>query len=391
MTDDDCQRQAGSDSAAVQHGGADGSANTPEVGGLSNDPPTVTKEEICNFLSHNSQVFFKSQQIDDPDLTSQEKQSIALEIYNENKHKFLLRFGKYLQRDHLRHFELITSADQDETVFLIHELQRSLQTHDRDVKNRRYAAMQSMIKADNYFSEREIMKREPHLYEQMIGQYLTDAEKRVRDRVGEDCIPFSSILLDNYDNDEMEKLRKRQKREEGSEDDDDDTTMSEKSGGYNQDNKSIESDQLFPELPASQRKQWGNFEDEENDLPMSMPGPSKKPNRKREEKFITAAEREMLRQEFMGIMYENFLEGKDKDFDYSAVDNNSDLDDLEQIGQDKEDKYFDDDDDEHYVMETSHSPEFKGEKIERDDSEDELDIYMKHLNRHPTVVKQLDG
>lgn len=45
---------------------------------------------------------------------------------------------------------------------------------------------------------------------------------------------------------------------------------------------------------------------------------------KRKPRLLTAEERLLLRQEFVTTMYQNFLEGKDKDFfDYGTVDTNS--------------------------------------------------------------------
>ena len=47
--------------------------------------------------------------------------------------------------------------------------------------------------------------------------------------------------------------------------------------------------------------------------------------------------------ELIRLCHKLFLEGRDKDFDYSKIDNNSDYDDIKVIEQDNEDKYFDDD------------------------------------------------
>lgn len=41
-------------------------------------------------------------------------------------------------------------------------------------------------------------------------------------------------------------------------------------------------------------------------------------------------------------MRQRFLEGRDGDFDYSKVDTSDEYDNLEILGQDEEDKYFDD-------------------------------------------------
>ncbi|NWZ17312.1 CCD97 protein, partial [Agelaius phoeniceus] len=60
-----------------------------------------------------------------------------------------------------------------------------------------------------------------------------------------------------------------------------------------------------------------------------------------EEQLPDEAELELLRLEFTSRMHQNFLEGLDEDFDYSAVDANPELDALDLLGQDVEDRYFD--------------------------------------------------
>ncbi|KAL3253098.1 hypothetical protein MRX96_054670 [Rhipicephalus microplus] len=56
---------------------------------------------------------------------------------------------------------------------------------------------------------------------------------------------------------------------------------------------------------------------------------------------VSATEKRLLRNEFMNTMYESFLSGKDKDYDYESVDNNADFDSLQTRQHDEEEKYFD--------------------------------------------------
>lgn len=46
---------------------------------------------------------------------------------------------------------------------------------------------------------------------------------------------------------------------------------------------------------------------------------------------------------YVSGMYNSFLEGRDKNYDYELVDNNSDYDDLEIQEQDAQERYFDSD------------------------------------------------
>lgn len=85
-------------------------------------------------------------------------------------------------------------------------------------------------------------------------------------------------------------------------------------------------------------------------------------------------------------MLGKFLDGDDVDFDYEKVDNDADLDDIDQIDQDKEDKYFESDDDlddqEDVIIGNVTGNDFT------DTSEDELDVYMRQLNRNVKFIKQ---
>ena len=54
------------------------------------------------------------------------------------------------------------------------------------------------------------------------------------------------------------------------------------------------------------------------------------------------AERLRLRREFVEMMQERFLRGEDGEFfDYSTVDDDPDLDDLDQVSREAEEAYFD--------------------------------------------------
>ncbi|KAG0245109.1 coiled-coil domain-containing protein-domain-containing protein [Mortierella sp. GBAus27b] len=57
-------------------------------------------------------------------------------------------------------------------------------------------------------------------------------------------------------------------------------------------------------------------------------------------------DQEALRQEFVLLMKQRFLDGLDRTFDYSTIDFDENLDDLEQENYDQEDEWFDNEDDE---------------------------------------------
>lgn len=48
------------------------------------------------------------------------------------------------------------------------------------VRNRRFEALKKLVSEGSYFSEYEMKKRNPLLYEQLIGKFLTEEEEKER-------------------------------------------------------------------------------------------------------------------------------------------------------------------------------------------------------------------
>uniref|UniRef100_W8CBQ5 Coiled-coil domain-containing protein 97 n=1 Tax=Ceratitis capitata TaxID=7213 RepID=W8CBQ5_CERCA len=370
-------------------------------------PPQM--EEIINFLSLNKHIVFKSQQIDDPELLHEEKVQIAREIYSKNAQTFLMRFGSFMEERHLATFSemAVTNKENNEEMeLLLQDYRNKLRTRERDVKNRRYAAMQQLISDGEYFSEQEMMKRAPEMYQELIGQYLSEAEKKQRDEYDVKNTTFSGILMHTMEQQQLQDVLKLADKENvkstqlaraiegGRYNGEDEITQSTISSEY--DTMGEEEYEAVEEVvPAGFRQQWGNFDNEQ--VACSSSNREKKQRKEKRKQnnlvrnvknqnvdnFITAGERELLRQEFIGIMHEQFLSGADKDFDYTQVDDNTQLDDLSQINQDKEDAYFEEsdytDDDEDIIRRETR------ENVCDEESEDELDVFMNHLNRHHSL------
>lgn len=313
---------------------------------------TNLKNEIINFLAEENQAFFKSQQIDDDELTVNDRKKILNEILLKSHLTFLSRFGPYLKKEHIKYFEQHNQSLEGnyEIDYYLNQIKRG--QNSKHIKNRRYEAMKKMIKDGSYFGEVEMMIREPFLYEQLVGQYLTVNERLARDRLQEDA-PFSQVLLAGIEKDQIEELRKKQESELLMVDEDTQEAVQ-----FNENN-----DDQFPTVPSSFKQQWGEFEEDVTPTVSNKVKPD----------YCNLAEKELLREEFIGIMYSKFLSGSDKDFDYKSVDENYEFDNLTEISQDEEAKYFDSEgiDDK--------TPENDIVRAE-DESEDELDIYMRQLN-----------
>ena len=128
---------------------------------------------------------------------------------------FLPRFGRFLHSSDLRFFQ-DTDKNNYEVHFHLKEIQHRCAHSEVIVKNRRYAAMKELEAGGDYFSEDEMKRREPLLYEQMIGQFLTEEEqqKQVTDAIDRSDLRFSTILLTHMDDAQRRALYKYQKEKE---------------------------------------------------------------------------------------------------------------------------------------------------------------------------------
>ncbi|XP_046577626.1 coiled-coil domain-containing protein 97-like [Haliotis rubra] len=237
-----------------------------------------------------SEAHFKHQQRGDPDLSYEEKVQIATEVLSKGPGRFLARFGQFLAIEDVDYF-VDFKEDYEVDFYLKEILKQQDKVHSQKVvKNRRYAAMQELLSQGDYFSEEEMKWRDPLLYEQMVGNFLTEEE--IQSKVDKTDLRFSNILLKHIDQIEENALYARQKEAEECQ------------------------------------------EEEEEDSEEEEEMEKKKPK-------ISDVEKQMLKSEFLQIMQERFMSGKDKDFDYSQVDKNADYDSLDTLGKDEEERYFD--------------------------------------------------
>ncbi|BFF95524.1 coiled-coil domain-containing protein 97 [Drosophila madeirensis] len=324
--------------------------------------------DIFKALAENDKIIFKSQQIDDPELPFAEKQQIAQQSFESNREHFLIRFGSYLNVSQLSFFQSLAIEEpiKPEMCLLLEDFQRKLNTRTVCVKNRRYQALQQLLQKGEYFGEHEMMQRAPELYQELVGQYLTEKEKKARDSYDVRNTSFSGILMHTLEKKQRDELLEGTQQPSQEEDEEDGMPP-------------VVAEDF--EVPPACRRQWGEFED---DAPIacstsrSVPPPAAvKVTKISTAEYYNPGERELLRNEFLSLMKERFLSGEDKDFDYTAVDDDPTLDDLKLIEQDEEDAYFETSDEEE-----DEQPEAKPATSS---SEDELDVYMRHLNNHHSL------
>uniref|UniRef100_K7F555 Coiled-coil domain containing 97 n=1 Tax=Pelodiscus sinensis TaxID=13735 RepID=K7F555_PELSI len=221
-------------------------------------------------------------------------------LYRDKPVVFLERFRRALRVEHLGCFAHL--AARYEVRFYCDEVRRAgrAKAGRTRVRNKRYAALQQLIKGGEYFSDEQMRAREPLLYEQYIGQYLSEEELlALGSQAQAGPCSLSGVLMDSYQEQVLQlRLHIQQEQEhacmeEEEEEDDDEGQCGEGS--------SSASDSWVPDTE----------------------------------------EKAFLREEFTSRMHQRFLDGKDRDFDYSEVDENPEFDNLDIVTRDEEERYFD--------------------------------------------------
>lgn len=255
----------------------------------------------------------RSQQRGEPDLTEAILCEELQSILHQRPGSFLLRFGKYLDKSDLSLFES-ASANDYEVRFRVKELQQTLQRTSKalskTVRNRRYVRLEQLMGESDYFSDEETRQRDPLLFEYYIGQFLSEEEKL---KIGENKseMKLSTMILKNMEVDQRTRLFKEQRSKEEDQMEEFDSSSSSSSGEDDVTDTTERGHLPFPPMKLSSTPE------------------------------TAVREKLMLRREFLSAMQTHFLEGKDKEFDYSEVDHNEQYDSLEMRGRDSEDNYFD--------------------------------------------------
>ncbi|XP_064485528.1 coiled-coil domain-containing protein 97-like [Ornithodoros turicata] len=273
------------------------SADTTEVD-MKDDTTSQKSDDLRTKILDTvaaSDGFFKHQQRGDPDLTYDEKRKIAEDLLDSNVVLFLQRFARFLCEEHAEYFATIREGNY-EIEFYLKDVQKRRANSKRlsvQTKNRRYEALQRLKKDGEYFSDKEMRRRNPLLFEQMVGRYMTEREKQELDKMDVSTVTFSALLMEHMDRTELHSIRRRQQDAEEA---------------------------------AFEENDTDSEEEEHEDFTGGT---------------ISSNEKNMLKNEFVNIMYESFLAGNDGDYDYGSVDNNAEFDSLKTCQEDEEEKYFD--------------------------------------------------
>lgn len=115
------------DSHAKEYGSHLGEMDKLSLVSKSGLPLNQLRNELLDFLCTNDKAYFKSQQKGDPELSQDQKRSIAEDLLDQSPASFLRRFGQCLQKEHLRYFSgeaALLKREAYEIKFHLKELER---------------------------------------------------------------------------------------------------------------------------------------------------------------------------------------------------------------------------------------------------------------------------
>merc|ERR1719151_81552 len=163
-----------------------------------------------------SDGFFRHQQVGEGELVAEEKEKIVKELVQSKPALFLQRFGRFLSVVQLDYFESLRDDDFELSHYLKETKQLTCRkVRQQRVKNRRYAMLQRMLAAsDPHFSEAAMRERNPLLYQQLVGKFMTAEEKAADEAVDMTNCSLSKIILEHMDINKERDDRKREEQEE---------------------------------------------------------------------------------------------------------------------------------------------------------------------------------
>lgn len=163
----------------------------------SSEEQQSNKEELLQCIFETicvSGLVIKRQQRDEPDLSKKEKFDLLKDLVTTSPGAFLMRFGSALNENELKYFD---DSEDYEVIYRLKEIRKNQSSDYRKglIRNRRYRAIEVLTQTTSYFSEMAMKERCPSLYEQYIGRYLSDQEKRLLGE-GQDQLSLLTQLLE---------------------------------------------------------------------------------------------------------------------------------------------------------------------------------------------------
>lgn len=263
-------------------------------------------------------------------LTPDEQFAEVAEVASTKMHVFLERYGELLSVEDLVSVSASPLAETEEVRFWLARLRReppSDTKRQKQSRRRRWLwARREMAAAEGFFSEDEMKRRNAKLFHELVGRHLDSGARLSKPMQGS----LSGYLMQRLEKEADDELKG--------------TAGVRSSGGTGDAAAPVESSVDADGVPSAKRHRGH----------MSAAGGG--PNGDEEEAGADvdfgefdgeagAAEQDpaLRRAQFLKAMRERFVNGLQPGFDYAKLDEDSDLDDIVELGRDAEDKYFADD------------------------------------------------
>ncbi|GMR59677.1 hypothetical protein PMAYCL1PPCAC_29872, partial [Pristionchus mayeri] len=300
---------------------------------------------FSRILDGGDRVFYRHEQKGDEDLTDVEKREILSRVFAESKPVFLQRYLRWIQKSDE---PLFSDSENPLVDYFLTKLDRR-EPSQAQKKNRRYAALEKLKKEGVFFSDEKMREREPLLYDRMVGRYLSDDERlHLRPTITATQANGWAGLLSQF-----EESGGVARRRAAASDGEWEGTRTEKRDAperllahvANAFEMEEEEDDEEGEWSGGVGPQMSELQKEVNGIIQNMDEETEREEREAEEAMEEDVPVETLREEFVAIMHQRFLGGKDAAFfDYSAVDDDEAADEMDPIAErDREEAWFDED------------------------------------------------
>lgn len=250
-------------------------------------------------------------------LSAEEQHTEVRKLATKSLHVFLERYGKLLPEEDIRALGADPLAATAEARFWVERLLRAPPSSaERQKKSRRRRwvwARREMARPDGFFSEDEMKRRDPQLFHQIIGRHLDSSMRLSAPMQGN----LSNYLLAKLDSDcgSGRLAAGPCDAEPGAE------------GGH-----------------GAEAMSTDGTEREAGDVDVEPPSPASDDEAPGAGASGGAAPDDIAakRARFLRVMRDRFVNGQESRFKYSSLDDDSELDDVVELGRDAEDEYFGD-------------------------------------------------
>lgn len=239
-------------------------------------------------------------------------------------HIFLERYGAMLEARDLDALAETAAAETAEAKIWLERLRReppSDTQRQKRARRRRWTwAKRQMVLASGFFSEDVMKYRDPKLFHELVGRHLPPSARISEPMKGS----LSSYLMQRLDQETLNPCQSE-------------ADPSCNSGDTAEKSKSDEAP------PKRQRVDTDGKDDDKvsKDDAVNEEGSGSEDGLGEDAETGEDVDITARRAHFLKSMRDRFVNGRESDFNYGDIDANSDLDDLSELGQDAEDRYFD--------------------------------------------------